>query len=322
MSKSIDYGRELLNHLIIELYLNGNFRLIEHISKSDRNVLLENYGLSNNVVSLSKYLSSLIIKNKDFFKKGGVKIFKVETNWVCSVWITSVENQGYVAAYTSNGDYDEIIQQGRTMKIDNLKLRIDKTLLEKPQFLYVKLCHELTHAYEDFHRRIKNKENSIANNSRDEKFFINVEGWNNVIQKILYLTREHEMRAYIADMVAEITENGKQYTSINEVLNDFKKTDSFQMYNTVNNWFNNLCDVKDKSSQDILLQNANFISGRNFSNWNNFIKYIRNRQTYFNKKVNQLLPKIITRCLKVESIVTWQTDKPLEFKGKSLRLLP
>lgn len=275
-------------HLFIEFFYNNekNF-LVEQLSLDNIN---EQYGVPNECEKMTRVIISSLDKDKH------INNIEIKNSWVKNIKIIHNGNPNVIASYLP---YDSLIysstnNDSTTYFYNPLTITLNYTNSNNKE-IFVALMHEITHAYEDYCRRIRNKETLISNGIKYgyNKNRIQTDDVNEyIISKILYYTYRVERNAFIASMVGELKHSNKHFSSIGEVLDFIRNTNTYGNYMNVINWINDFIDITDKDIQNEALKYIQNLSNLKFKTYRQFEKYLIKKKYEIINKFNKIIPKI------------------------------
>ena len=295
----------LRTHTFIEFYYRkGNRFLNEHNSKLSFRELNESYGVFNGCETLAREIFNRI-KEIDLQNGESRNItLKMKGNhWIDSieVFVFCDENSHTGASFNP---YSEIILCGDRKKFSPLKL----TLNLKSSNIVVCLMHELTHAYEDYNRRIKQKK-SILQKAYDNGYHLNnsIGNYDNAkkyLSFILYYLNDFEINAHISQIKGELQNCNKHFVNIEQIVDFLRETDVYKRYHIIKNYIDFFSGVTDELSQIIVMSWIEDLSNLKFRSYQNFVKYMNKKYDKLERHMNRFIPKIAYEYLDYGNVLT------------------
>ena len=160
----------LFTHIFIEFYYGkGNKFLNEHNSKLTFRKLNESYGVFDGCYELAKQIYNNIKEMN--LKSGESRVLNLHIKnckWIETFEIMAYydENSNTGAAYNTSSQIVKSVNN--TCKYLPLKLSVNLA----SNNIVINLMHELTHAYEDYNRKINDKP-SITNKALENGYYLN-----------------------------------------------------------------------------------------------------------------------------------------------------
>lgn len=280
------------SHLFVEMcYGRENkfgFIFEQNLPHRDFNYLCEAYGVFNGCYELAREIFE-IGKNKNFN----------ETFTYIPINIDFIDKINVNVRLSPNSGYSPTESKLVKGKFRPLKLYIGfRTTDEK---IISAIMHELLHAYEDYKRKT-NKAIDINTKAKNIGYFKNRqnqtnEGMEYKISMILYFLNNFERNAYVTQMIGLLRTCDKKFYDINEVLKFIKSTVPYKNYQTIFTWAEELCDIESEYWQSYVLKIVNKRSEHNFTTFNQFLKWMVINVLKFQKKFNNVIPKIAAEYL-------------------------
>ena len=174
-----------------------------------------------------------------------------------------------------------------------------KNIYECGNTFCVGIGHELTHAYDLWLYAVKNNKhplNSILNNKYNN--ISNARNGNidtnnlRAVADMLYTLNKMERNAYIAQLKQELNTNKDKIKDMKSAYNLIYKSFSYQKIKGLENNINIILNLKNKSTQNGILQSLNTIMKTNFTTWNQVKKYFLNRWLKWKNKYLSTAAKI------------------------------
>ena len=284
----------LYTHVFIEFYYrNGNKFLNEHNSKLSFKKLNESYGVFDGCYELAKQIYDSI--KQMVLKNGESRIINLSMK--NNEWIESLQIMVYADEYSNTGaSYNSSSQivkcVNKKQKYFPLKLSIN--LVSKN--IVISIMHELTHAYEDYNRRINGK-TSLSDKAIETGYYLNKSVGNYDFEKkyvsfILYYLTDFEVNAHLAQLKGELQNCDKHFVSIQQIINFLKEKDIYKRYNVIKTYIDFFSSITDEESQKIVLEWVKELSELKFRTYQNFIKYINKKYEKIERHINRFIPKI------------------------------
>lgn len=283
----------LRTHIFIEFYYRkGNKFLNEHNSKLSFKELNESYGVFNGCDVLAKEIYNRV--NKISLESEEARI--ITLNLKRHQWIDSIDVRIYIDEQSNTGaSYNpssEIVLCGDRKKFSPLELNVNL----KSKNILVNLMHELTHAYEDYNRRIKGKK-SITDKALENGYYLNrsVGNYDNekkYLSFIFYYLTDFEINAHLSQLKGELQNCNKHFYNIQEIVDFLKKTDIYRRYSIIKTYIDFFNNITDKESQTIVFGWISELSELKFRTYQKFLKYINNKYDKLERHMNRFIPKI------------------------------
>jgi hypothetical protein len=222
----------------------------------------------------------------------------------CFVEPCSFGNNGYVSVcqtkFNVRAAYILDIKQvrGDSVILVNL-LALDPN---NKEYFTSTLMHELTHLYRDNMKRKKGtSELDYAKKSGYFKAFDYYFKEKNPIElkrkisQVLYKTSQLEVPAFMAGMYGSLRKYGDELKTAYDVLyvlyNSREYTELTYMLRRINNWVN----TTDPQQQKLLVQYLDELTTNNINTFGQFKKYMMRRYYKTKNKLDQLIPKMVTK---------------------------
>ena len=288
-----NYNNYFKSHLFIEYYFKKQrLFLLEELNYFDnKNKLFENFGLFNNVDDIADIIYKNILQNN-------LKI-NLNNSWIDNLKL--INNKNIIAAYDTKNS--KIINN----KFNPLILHINKDkLLNDENSVISIIVHELQHAYEDYNRQIKNKENLM--NSLLKNNYLKITKYTDdeikkQINYILYFSNKIEQNAFIAQLVKQIKDEKFNFNSIEEIYNYIKTKTIFKNYIKVLNSIDLFINCNDLDIQNNIINYLNDIISNKFNTYNQVIKFLNNKKEKMLNKFNKIIPKIIYNNISISEFL-------------------
>ena len=306
----------LRTHIFIEFYYrNGNKFLNEHNSKLSFKELNESYGVFNGCETLAKKIYNRL---RELKLQNGERIIitlELENNQ----WIDSIDVMAYVDEQSNTGasyiSSSELALYGNRNKFSPLELTVNLN----SKNIVVNLMHELTHAYEDYNRRIKGKKNMI-DRALESGYHLNKRVGNYDNEKkylsfILYYLTDFEINAHLSQLKGELQNCNKHFYNIQEIVDFLRKTDVYKRYSIIKSYIDFFSSISDEKSQSIVLSWVSDLSNLKFRAYKNFVNYINEKYNKIERHMNRFIPKIAYEYLDYGNTLNNFNGKLPELKG-------
>jgi len=287
------YKDYIKSHLFIEYYFKKKrLYLLEELNYyKNINQLLENFGIFKNADSIANIIYKNILNDN--------LEFNLNNDWIDN--IKFMYNNTIIAAYDTKNS--KIINN----KFNPLILHINKEkLLNDENSVISIIVHELQHAYEDYNRQIKNKENLMTSLLKNNYLKITKYTDDEIkkqINYILYFSNKIEQNAFIAQLVKQINNEKYNFNSIEEIYNYIKTKSVFKNYIKVLNWIDLYINCNDLDIQNNIINYLNNIINNNFNTYNQVIKFLNNKKEKMLNKFNKIIPKIIYNNISISEFL-------------------
>lgn len=293
----------LRTHIFIEFYYRHGKFLNEHNSKLSFNELNESYGVFNGCETLAKEIYNRLKELK--LQSGERRIITLELE--NNQWIDSIDVMAYVDEELNTGaSYNpssELALYGNRNKFSPLKLTVNLN----SKNIVVNLMHELTHAYEDYNRKINDKP-SITDKALENGYYFNktVGNYGNekkYISYILYYLTDFEVNAHLSQLKGELQNCDNYFVNIQQIVDFLRKTDVYKRYSLIKNYIDFFSNISDKKSQSIVLSWIDDLSNLKFRTYKNFVNYINKKYDKIERHMNRFIPKIAYEYLDYGNIL-------------------
>lgn len=291
-------------HIFIEFYYReGKKFLNEHNSKLSFKMLNESYGVFDGCYEIAKqiyaHIENKTLKNDETKK---VKLHIENHEWIDSfeiiVYNDELSNVG--ASYDSSS---QIKVYDRVQKFSPLRMSVNLSYGN----IIVSIMHELTHAYDDYNRRIKGKP-SINDRAKEIGYYSNktVGNYDNekkYISFILYYLTDFEVNAHLSQLKGELQNCDRYFASIKQIVNYIKGTDVCKRYEKIKTYIDFFSSVTNEESQRMVLSWVSELSNLKFKTYKNFVNYINDKYDKTERHMNRLIPKIAYEYLEYGNIL-------------------
>lgn len=283
----------LRTHIFIEFYYGkGNKFLNEHNSKLSFKELNESFGVFDGCETLAKEIYNRLKELK--LENGERRIITLELE--NNQWIDSIDVMTYVDEQSNTGatynPYSELALYGNRNKFSPLELTVNL----KSKNIVVNLMHELTHAYEDYNRRIKGKK-SMIDRALESGYHLNKRVGNyddekKYISYILYYLTDFEVNAQLSQLKGELQNCDKYFVNIQQIVDFLRNADICKRYNKIKSYIDFFSRITDDKSQRIVLSWVSDLSNLKFRDYKNFVNYINKKYSKIERHMNRFIPKI------------------------------
>lgn len=283
----------LSTHIFIEFYYrNGKF-LNEHNSKLTFRKLNESYGVFDGCYELAKEIYNNIKEMS--LKSGESRVLNLHIKnckWIetFEIMVYYNENSNTGAAYNTSSQIVKSVNNTRKY----LPLKISVNLASNN--IVINLMHELTHAYEDYNRKINDKP-SITDKALENGYYFNksvgnYENEKKYISYILYYLNDFEINAHLSQLKGELQNCGVYFISIEQIIDFLKRTDVYKRYDRIKEYIDFFSNISDEKSQSIVLSWVSDLSNLKFRTYRNFVNYINKKYNKIERHMNRFIPKI------------------------------
>jgi hypothetical protein len=254
----------------------------------DRTRLFEKYGIFKDCEEISENILSCI-KNAELKNKQDIACFPCTNSLVKKINI-SIEDIDSAGGYS----YKKSIYNDIEKKFDEITIVLTENDIKK----YV-IMHELQHAKEDLELRKKGK--TIEDVLTHYKYSANLydKSKTNIekeITNILYYLTSFERNAFINSIYAEMRDNKKNFTNVQNAYDFIKNTEFYKSYENVLYNCNYFINLKDISLKKSVLENVNRKSNLNFKTYKDFRNWLKGKVTEYKNKFEKIIPKIAYSC--------------------------
>lgn len=306
----------LFTHIFIEFYYRKGKFLNEHNSKLTFRKLNESYGVFDGCYELAKQIYDNI-KNMSL-KSGESRVLSFHIKnckWIEMFEIMAYydENSNTGAAYNTSSQIVKSVNN--TRKYLPLKLSVNLA----SNNIVINLMHELTHAYEDYNRKI-NVKPSITDKALDNGYYLNnsVGNYDNekkYISYILYYLTDFEVNAHLSQLKGELQNCDKYFVNIQQIVDFLRKTDVYKRYSLIKSYIDFFSNISDEKSQNIVLSWVSDLSNLKFRTYKNFVNYINKKYNEIERHMNRFIPKIAYEYLDYGNTLNNFNGKLPELKG-------
>lgn len=168
------------------------------------------------------------------------------------------------------------------------------------RLLYLGFGHEITHAYNIWQWMIKNKRNFNFNDFNKKSRYLSFKShfWDakneECIKLVMYRMSRTEVNAHIAQLRQELLLKKNEINDTESAMKTIYSTTSYRIwYKFLNKFVHDIQCLTDKSTQDNLIHILNFVGGKNFTTYNQFLKYFKERWFYLQKEYMTKASKIV-----------------------------
>lgn len=306
-------------HLFIEFYYRHDKGfLVEQLSTFSTTLINERFGIPNDCEEMTREIM------KQIDDSVSTKTIELNNRWVGNIKIIVNNNPHIIASFMpfQSQIYYSVIDDKFYYRYKPLVLTLNYDNTEEE--LFVAIMHELTHAYEEYNRRIKSKETLIDNGTKYgyNKNKIATDDVNeHILSRILYYTYNVEQNAFVSSMIGELKHTNKTFISIEEVLNFIRNTNTYNKYMAVIGWMNAFIENKDTNLQNKVLKYVKQLSNLKFNTYNQFVKYLKQKKEEITKRFNTIIPKIAYEHLNhgglmMQDNIMTDNDKNLKVRKK------
>lgn len=306
----------LFTHIFIEFYYRKGKFLNEHNSKLTFRKLNESYGVFDGCYELAKQIYNNIKKMS--LKNGESRVLNFpikNSKWIetFEIMVYYDENSNTGAAYNPSSQI--VKSDNNTWKYLPLKLSVNLA----SNNIVINLMHELTHAYEDYNRKINDKPN-ITNKALENGYYLNnsVGNYGNekkYISYILYYLTDFEVNAHLSQLKGELQNCDKYFINIQQIVDFLRKTDVYERYSLIKSYIDFFSSISDEKSQSIVLLWVSDLSNLKFRTYKNFVNYINEKYNKIERRMNRFIPKIAYEYLDYGNTLNNFNGKLPELKG-------
>ena len=169
-------------------------------------IVNEHYGTYNGQIKLAILVSKYIFKRTKLTNDKYIKyvLYGNELKSFENIFFDKlivIYNESCYTNYDMTSEYND-----ETKKFNQIKIFINSRENKTYNDILVSLVHELTHAWEDYNRRIKDDKLSLYNtlsNSNYKELISHINSFNDfsdLCAKILYMFKRFEKNAYISEL--------------------------------------------------------------------------------------------------------------------------
>lgn len=295
-------------HFFVEFYYNrdnrGGFIFEEKLPKEKLKLICEAYGLFDGCMDLVEEIYEAVLYG------GGAYSTTINVD---HPYFKTINFKLSVSPTSSYHPLKSVINDG---KYDPLVLTLGADPLYKgyPNRFKAAIAHELLHAYENLKRHnnkaisLAQKVKNIGYNKNDTSIFYNENSIEKTISAVLYYLTDFERNAYVAQIKSELQLSDTVFNDISDAMKFVKSTVTYQNYEIVFSWANELCSVTDKETQAVIVYIVNSRSNNNFKTYNQFKKWLTRLAYKTERKFNNIIPKVAAESLKLDETFSENHD--------------
>ena len=297
----------LETHIFIEFFFNGDGGTLLNEHRYDRKLLLEKYGVFDGCVDIVDSIFDYLA-DKRIYSFQRTFTIPVRHKYFKDIRILFDKN-------TSTAKYlpDESAITDGVFDVCTILMPLHATKDSVQSLLY----HELTHAYEDLNRRKRGVSLGIyADKIGYHKNPMTVppeDSTEAAVSYLLYLLSSFERNAYIAQVRAEFERRKKdeerngnprvmEFETIDDVMRFIHRMDIYSSYRTILAYAKRLTKVRDRESQEKILNYVNSHSNHAFKDYKAFVRWVGKKAYVCEDKLERMMPKIAAEYLHVEPI--------------------
>ena len=295
-------------HFFVEFYYNKDnrdgFIFEEKLPKKELNLICEAYGLFDGCMDLVEKIYETVLYG------GGVYNTTINVDHPYFKTINIKLTDSYTSSFhplkseINDGKYDPLV----------LTLGVKCLHEGQPNRFKAAIAHELLHAYENLKRynnktiSLGQKVKNIGYNKNDTSIFYNENSIEKTISAVLYYLTDFERNAYVAQIKAELQLADTVFSDINDAMKFVKNTVTYQNYEIVFSWANELCSQTDKETQAMIVYIVNSRSNNHFKTYNQFKKWLTRLAYKTERKFNNIIPKVAAESLKLDETFSENHD--------------
>lgn len=292
---------KLFSEYVSSSILENHFKLEFEIKEETKYTINinEKFGSYNGQIDLAKYITNYIFKKTKLSKCESIK-YILKRNYLKHFENIFFEELIIIYNTTCNSYYDLSSKYNNDTKLFNqIKIYINNEENKTYNDILVSVVHELTHAWEDYNRRIKDDKLSLYNltNTTNYKELIShinsFNDFSDLCAKILYMFKGFEKNAYLSELSCVLTDTDKKINNYKDALNIFYKTNTFQEYYILYEAFKKFYNEHD--FVNYYQKNVENITA------NKIFKKLNNQFIKVFNKISSIVPKIFYNyCLNKE----------------------
>ena len=292
-----DLEESFTTHVFIDFFFDhthGGNIIEEH--KVPMTKLLESYGLFDGCDKIVRELWQHIIGRIVFEDYSPLVVEFNTSSFIRSIKCIFEEKPG-------GGDaaYDPLNSVIKNGKFDPLIIRLSISP-DVHNYIQSLLCHELTHAYEDFNRRKSQK--GLVGQFLKTRYDLTLNAMNNnpnesvrAIATLLHLFTSFERNAYVAQIKADLLYCHRKFEDIAEVVDFLRNTNTYRKYQEMLSLADSVINTTNPQIQNAVLSVIQNISTLRFPNYNTLCKWIRNTAWKIDRKFKTVIPKMANEYL-------------------------
>ena len=253
-------------------------------------IVNEHYGTYNGQIKLAILVSKYIFKRTKLTNDKYIKyvLYANELKSFENIFFDKLivtYNESCYTNYDMTSEYND-----ETKKFNQIKIFINSRENKTYNDILVSLVHELTHAREDYNRRIKDDKLSLYNtlsNSNYKELISHINSFNDfsdLCAKILYMFKRFEKNAYISELSVALHNSNKKINNYKDALDVFYNTETYKEYYILYEAFK-----KFYNENDFIKYYKNHI--KNISP-NKIYKILNNQFINIFNKISSIVPKL------------------------------
>ena len=286
---------ELKNHILYEFFSGVPNK--ENILRESRGVV---GGVHETVRDLVNAMSDQVMDafkgnepvSKEYSSRNvavGSTFFK---NFNISITVQKSDDLRYRGGLVVDNSFSETTDgKARCHPEINLKIQA-KTPEEAMNVLKFALGHELTHAYNIFKYAEKNGIRLLSRNINTEQGYQKIQTARNsvvnnesAIGTVMYLLNRMERNAYIAQLKQELNEKSDSIVDGNTAMEAIKSTESYKKLSQIASFLDQLrMGELTQTTKIWLTRYTNNVTGKNFTTYEQVLRYFTGRYEKWKKK--------------------------------------
>lgn len=287
-----------LRHLFIECYYDASNGLIsECFSNVRRTLLLEKYGVFDGCEELAMKILGRIggmSGKENGTRENPVGVgFSVNNNFISTIIVRVYNEDSTRMASYSASESKFFEYPDWTEKYDPLVLYFNSH--NKSKIGISRICHELTHAYEDYNRYIGGSERLSA--KADKIGYPTSSRLMATTDKqaafIAYMLASFEQNAIIAEISVEASEYRNSVRTVEEAFKILSNTIPYYNYKRLLEWLEFLSTTKNEKYLSEFLDDFNASTNYGIQSTTRLRRFFRDKARKIERKFNNIIPKIV-----------------------------
>lgn len=228
------FSKLFSNSNMLEEHFKLEFNLKNELQYSI--IVNEHYGTYNGQIKLAILVSKYIFKRTKLTNDKYIKyvLYGNELKSFENIFFDKlivIYNESCYTNYDMTSEYND-----ETKKFNQIKIFINSRENKTYNDILVSLVHELTHAWEDYNRRIKDDKLSLYNtlsNSNYKELISHINSFNDfsdLCAKILYMFKRFEKNVYISELSVALHNSNKKINNYKDALDVFYNTETYKEY--------------------------------------------------------------------------------------------
>lgn len=158
------------------------------------------------------------------------------------------------------------------------------------------LMHELQHVYEDWKLRLNGTSLDDELTKHGYEKSLRTPGdtaLSKMVKDLFYFLNKPELNAYIAKMSGSIKATNQHFMTVMDLFDYVKDFPVYKKYMQVIDSITQFCGLTGKHNRELVLKEANKITGGRFGNYRQFSSWLRRKGLKTKKKLDSILCKAV-----------------------------